>query len=313
MNLEVRLPAREIFSQAVLELLQNREDLLVLDNDRAYGTGTCHVAETQPHKFLMIGAAETNLVGVAAGLATMGMTVWIAGFEGTQIRQTLEQWCSIIGPAKLNVKLAGYCGGTSLPDDGNGCDSQDIALMRSVPNMVIVAPGDALEARQAILAVSAQDGPAYIRLAGLPVVALCAENHEFQLGQAATLRDGTDVAMICTGRQTAKAVHAATILETVGISARILHASTIQPLDNATIAEAARGVRLVVTAEEHGIRGGLGEAVAEALVPGDFPPLLRLGFPPGSGGMVIREGSPEAEELSASRMAERIHGWLRRG
>jgi transketolase len=185
--------------------------------------------------------------------------------------------------------------------------------MRSVPNMVIVAPGDALEARQAILAVSAQDGPAYIRLAGLPVVALCAENHEFQLGQAVTLRDGTDVAMICTGRQTAKAVHAATILETVGISARILHASTIQPLDNATIAEAARGVRLVVTAEEHGIRGGLGEAVAEALVPGDFPPLLRLGFPPCSGGMMIREGSPEAEELSASRMAERIHGWLRRG
>jgi transketolase len=196
---------------------------------------------------------------------------------------------------------------------GNGCDSQDIALMRSVPNMVIVVPGDAAEARQAILAVSAENGPAYIRLADLPPAAEGAGIHEFQLGQAVTLREGTDIVMVCTGRQTAQAVHAATILETVGISARIIHVSTIQPLDRAAIMDAARGVRLVVTAEEHGIRGGLGEAIAEALTPGDSPPLLRLGFPPCSGSMVIREGGPEAEELSASRMAEHIHGWLRRG
>jgi len=312
MNPEARMPAREIFSQAVLELLQNRDDLLVLDQDRAFETGTCRVAETLPQKFLMFGASETNLVGAAAGLAAMGITVWIAGFDGTQIRQTLEQWCSVIGPAMLNVKLAGYCGGTSQPDSGEDCDTQDIALMSSVPNMTIVAPGDAPEAIQAIFAVSAQAGPAYVRLAALPPEARCPEHPESQHGQPVVLRDGADVVMVCTGRQTGKAVHAATILETVGISARILHVATIQPLFRAAIIDAIRGVRLVVTAEEHGIRGGLGEAVAEVLAPGEFPPLMRLGFQPGVG-MTVREGGPEGEELNASHMAERIHGWLRRG
>ena len=313
MSLENTIPAREIFSGALLELLQTREDILVLDQDRASDTGTCLVAESQPEKFLMLGATENNLVGVAAGLATMGVTAWVAGFWGAQLRQTLEQWCSIIGPAKLNVKLVAFSEGAPFSDCGGGGEFQDLALMQSVPNMAVIVPGDAVEARQAILAVSAQEGPAYIRLASLPSTPLCGEEYTFGIGRVIAIREGDDVAIFCTGRQTQRALHAATILETVGISALVLHVPTIQPLDTAAVAEAAQRVRLVVTAEEHGIRGGLGEAVAEALIPKHLKLFARFGFRRCLETGAAREGFMEEGALTPARMAETIHNLLRRG
>jgi transketolase len=308
MTADTRIPAQDIFAEAIRALVLEHDNLLVLDADRAGRSGAHAAAESKSESFLMLGAAEAALMGVAAGLALTGWTACVPGFNGADIRRILEPLHTIIGPQNLNVKLVGFWSG--IPVHGEYFETQDLALLRPVPNLAVIVPADAVEARQALATALQHPGPAYIRLADLPEAPLCSEDYVFAIGRAVKMRDGADVAMICTGRQTLRALHAAAILETVSIRAGVLHVPTVQPLDTEAVLAVAEGVRLVVTAEEHGTRGGLGEAVAEALSGGSAPPMRRFGFRRGSGEILAREDFLEEQGLTAARMAESIHTLL---
>jgi transketolase len=251
------------------------------------------VAEARPDRFLQMGFAAPSMVGVAAGLATLGLIPWISSLAFHFAERDLIQIRALVAQPRLNVKLAAHCGGVLSPRVQDQLTIQDLAIMRSLPNMVTLVPADEMETRLAMLAAHAYDGPVYLRLARDPGVSLFDKDYVFQIGKAVVLRKGRDIALISTGPQTARCLQAAIILDTVGISTRVLHVSTIKPLDEEAIVDAARTTGAVVIAEEHTILGGLGSAVAELL--GEIHPvrLRRVGLRD-----VYTESAPSEKRLA---------------
>jgi len=237
-----------------------------------------------PHRFFQVGVAEQNMMGIAGGLATMGFIPFTSTLACFASKRALDQIRLVIAQPNLNVKITGHYSGLESGKLGKTHQSvQDIAVMRSMPNMVVLAPGDGVESAKAVFAAAEYDGPVYLRMAKNPSPVIFKENYDFRIGRPVELRAGQDVTIMTTGLMTPRALEAADELALEGIGAHVLHIPTVKPLDKTAVVAAAKHTGLVVTAEEHSIIGGLGGAVAEIL--GEALPTLmkRVGIGDASG------------------------------
>lgn len=304
---------RDALGELIAELAGNDPKVYVLDGDLANSTKINTVAEQVPRKFLQMGIAEQNMMGVAAGLATVGLKPWISTFAAFLTKRCLDQISVVVAQPGLNVKMLGAYSGLL-----NGCAGkthqaiEDIAIMRSLPRMVVLAPGDTAELRQMMDFANEYDGPVYIRLARDPVAPVYTGECRFQLGRAVPLKAGKHITIISTGTQTSRSLQAAHELEAEGISAAVLHMPSIKPLDVEAVIGAARSTGAIVTAEDHSIIGGLGSAVAEVLVEHCPVPMLRVGILDKN----IQSGSNDAlldsYGLSAKHVSDRVKECLNR-
>lgn len=274
----IKCATRDAYGKALAELGENRDDVLVLDADLAKATKTIMFKKAHPEMFIDCGIAESNMMGVAAGLAATGYTVFASSFAMFAAGRAFEQIRNSIAYPKLNVKIGATHAGISVGEDGASHQCcEDIALMRVIPNMVIINPADDIEARQAVLAAAEHDGPVYMRFGRLAVPRVNAEDYKFELGKGVELREGNDITIVATGLMVNEAVIAADALKEEGINARVINIHTIKPIDKDILVKAAKETGVIVTAEEHSIIGGLGSAVAEAISESCPVPVLRLG------------------------------------
>ncbi len=274
----IKTATRDAYGKALVELGEKDEKIIVLDADLAAATKTGAFKKAFPERFFDTGIAESNMMGIAAGLATTGYTVFASSFAMFAAGRAFEQVRNTIGYPHLNVKIGATHAGISVGEDGASHQCcEDIALMRTIPGMVIINPADDIEARAAVLAAAKYEGPVYMRFGRLAVPRIFDENYKFEIGKAATLKEGTDVTVIATGLLVAEAVEAAKILESEGISVNLINMATIKPLDKEAVIAAAKKTGCIVTAEEHNIIGGLGSAVSEAVCE-EYPvPVVKLG------------------------------------
>lgn len=258
---------RQAYGEALVELGQINKDVVVLDADLTKSTKTNLFQEKFPERHFNVGIAEADLIGTAAGLATCGKVAFASTFAMFAAGRGFEQIRNTVAYPKLNVKIAPTHAGISVGEDGGSHQSvEDIALMRSIPGMVVLSPADAVETKKMVFAATEYNGPVYIRMGRLDVDTIFDEaTYDFQIGIANTLRDGKDVTIAATGLMTAEALKAADILAQEGISVRVINVGTIKPLDGETILKAAQETKFIITAEEHSVIGGLGSAVSEFL------------------------------------------------
>jgi transketolase len=270
---------RDAFGDTMVELCKRDECVVVLDGDLANSTKADKVALECPRQFLMMGIAEQNMLGVAAGLATVGLRPWVSSFAAFLATRALDQLRVAVAQPRLRVKLAAHYSGILTGYTGKTHQVvNDIAIMRTLPNMAVVAPCDATEARNVIFTLNEYDGPAYLRLTRDPAPVVSRADHPFRLGDVAQLRSGDDVALFSTGGQSVRALAAAGMLSERGISCAVLHVPTIKPLDVEAVLGAASRARAVVVCEEHSVLGGLGGAIAEVLTEHRPTRVLRLGL-----------------------------------
>ena len=274
----IKVATRDAYGKALVELGEKNPNVLVLDADLAAATKTGAFKKAFPERFFDTGIAESNMMGVAAGLATTGYTVFASSFAMFSAGRAFEQVRNTIGYPHLNVKLGATHAGISVGEDGASHQCcEDIALMRSIPGMVIINPADDIEARAAVLAAAELDGPVYMRFGRLAVPRIFDEDYKFEIGKAVTLKEGTDVTIIATGLMVNEAIEAAKELEAEGISVELINMHTIKPLDKAAVVAAAKKTGCIVTAEEHNVIGGLGDAVCDAVC-AEFPvPVVKVG------------------------------------
>jgi len=259
------IATREAYGQALVELVSN-EKVVVLDADLAKATKTIDFKNACPERFFDMGIAEGDMVGTAAGLAAAGKVPFASTFAIFAAGRAFEQIRNSVCYPKLNVKIAATHAGITVGEDGGTHQSvEDISLMRSIPNMVVLNPADAIEAKQAIFAAAEYYGPVYIRLGRAATPTIHDENYKFEIGKGEVLKEGSDVAIIATGIMVAKALEAAEKLKVDGINATVVNIGTIKPLDKELIIKVAKETGKVVTAEEHSVIGGLGSAVCEVL------------------------------------------------
>ena len=257
---------RDAWGQALVELGHRYPKLLVLDGDLANSTKADIFAAAHPDRFLEMGIAEQNMIGVAAGLATVGFVPWISTFAAFVAKRALDQIRVVVAQPHLDVKLCGSYSGILTGKTGKTHQSvEDIAVFRAMPGVTTIAPADAVELRGAMTAMMETPGPFYLRLTRDPSPTIFADDYRFAIGKGVLLRDGGDIALIGTGVQTVRVLEAAQLLAAEGIEATILHLPTLKPLDAEAIVAVAERTGAVVTAEDHSILGGLGGAVAEVL------------------------------------------------
>lgn len=275
----IKTATREAYGKALVELGEKNDKVVVLDADLAAATKTGMFKKAFPDRFIDCGISESNMMGVAAGLATTGYTVFASTFAMFAAGRAYEQVRNSIAYPHLNVKIGATHAGISVGEDGASHQCcEDIALMRAIPGMTIINPADAVEARAAVLAAAEYEGPVYMRFGRLAVPAIFDESYKFEWGKAVVLSEGTDVTICATGLMVNEAIEAKKLLSEQGISAEIINVHTIKPLDKETVLRSASKTGAVVTAEEHSIIGGLGSAVAEAVCEGGKPvPVVRLG------------------------------------
>ncbi|BBB91734.1 MAG TPA: transketolase family protein [Methylomusa anaerophila] len=272
------IATREAYGVALKELGERNKDVVVLDADLSKSTKTNVFGKAIPDRFINVGIAEQNLMGVAAGLAAAGKIPFASTFAMFAAGRAFEQVRNSICYPRLNVKIAATHAGITVGEDGATHQAlEDLCLMRSLPNMTVIVPADAAETRRVVDFAAEYDGPVYIRLGRAGVPELFGESYEFQLGKAVQLADGKDVTIIACGLMVSPARTAAEWLIEAGYSARVLNMATIKPLDIESIVAAVRDTGAVVTCEEHSIIGGLGGAVAEAMAEHAPAPLERVG------------------------------------
>ncbi len=262
-----KVATRESYGATLAELASEYPDLVVLDADLAGATKTANFKKVCPERFIDCGIAEGNMMGVAAGLAAAGMIPFASSFAMFAAGRAFEQVRNSIGYPHLNVKIGATHAGISVGEDGatHQC-CEDIALMRSIPGMVVINPADDVEARAAVRAAVEYVGPVYLRFGRMAVpVFNDPENYHFELGKGIVLREGKDVTVVATGLMVAEAIEAGKLLEEKGIDARIINIHTIKPLDEELICKAAAETGKIITVEEHSVIGGLGDAVCAAV------------------------------------------------
>lgn len=262
-----KVATRESYGATLAELASEYPNLVVLDADLAGATKTANFKKVCPERFIDCGIAEGNMMGVAAGLAAAGMIPFASSFAMFAAGRAFEQVRNSIGYPHLNVKIGATHAGISVGEDGatHQC-CEDIALMRSIPGMVVINPADDVEARAAVRAAVEYVGPVYLRFGRMAVpVFNDPENYHFELGKGIVLREGKDVTVVATGLMVAEAIEAGKLLEEKGIDARIINIHTIKPLDKELICKAAAETGKIITVEEHSVIGGLGDAVCAAV------------------------------------------------
>ena len=276
----VKKATRESFGEAVTALAAENPNIVVLDADLAEATKTGIFKKKYPERFFDCGIAEQNMIGIAAGLATCGKIPFAASFAMFAAGRAFEQVRNSVGYPHLNVKIAGSHAGISVGEDGatHQC-CEDIALMRTIPGMVVLNPADHYEMQAAVKAAAEYVGPVYIRLGRLAVESVHNnDDYTFELGKGITLRDGKDITVVATGLMVQEAVKAAQDLEAQGIDVRVIDIHTIKPLDVDLLVKAARETGRIVTVEEHNVIGGLGEAVASCLSEICPTPVTKIGI-----------------------------------
>lgn len=275
----IKKATRESYGEALAELSDKYEDLVVLDADLAAATKTGIFKKKCPERFIDCGIAEANMMGVAAGLASTGKKVFASSFAMFAAGRAYEIVRNSIGYPHINVKIGATHAGISVGEDGatHQCN-EDIALMRTIPGMTIINPADDVEAKAAVEAAINIDGPVYLRFGRLAVpVFNDKDTYKFEVGKGVQLKDGKDVTIVATGLMVNEARFAADTLEKEGISARVINIHTIKPLDKEIICKAANETGVIVTAEEHSIIGGLGSAVADAVTECCPVPVVKVG------------------------------------
>ncbi len=275
----IKKATRESYGEALAELSDKYEDLVVLDADLAAATKTGIFKKKCPERFIDCGIAEANMMGVAAGLATTGKKVFASSFAMFASGRAYEIVRNSIGYPHINVKIGATHAGISVGEDGatHQCN-EDIALMRTIPGMTIINPADDVEAKAAVEAAINIDGPVYLRFGRLAVpVFNDKDTYKFEVGKGVQLKDGKDVTIVATGLMVNEARIAADNLEKEGVSARVINIHTIKPLDKDIICKAAKETGVIVTAEEHSVIGGLGSAVADAVTEYCPVPVVKVG------------------------------------
>ncbi|RCX12386.1 transketolase subunit B [Anaerobacterium chartisolvens] len=274
-----KIATREAYGSALAEFGSDSR-IVVLDADLSKSTKTDTFKKKYPERFINMGIAEGNMMSTAAGIATCGKVVFASTFAIFASERSCEQIRNSACYPKLNVKIGATHAGISVGEDGASHQCiEDIAIMRALPNMVVLSPADAVETRCAVKAAIEHDGPVYLRLGRLSVPVLYDEaSYRFELGKGNMISDGSDVTIIATGLMVHTAVEAGKLLEQQGIKARIIDIHTIKPIDSDIIIKAAKETGAIVTAEEHNVVGGLGGAVAEVLVQNYPVPLKMVGI-----------------------------------
>ncbi len=302
------MATRESYGNALLELGKEHENLIVLDADLAAATKTGVFRKAFPDRHIDCGIAEANMTGVAAGLSTCGFVPFISTFAMFAAGRSYEQVRNSIGYPHLNVKIGATHAGISVGEDGASHQClEDIALMRAIPGMVVINPADDVEARAAVRAAYAYDGPVYLRFGRLAIPVMNdSPDYKFEIGKGVLLRDGRDVTLIATGLCVYETLCAAKMLAEKGIDAQVINIHTIKPIDEEMILAAAEKTGRIFTVEEHSIIGGLGGAVAEVLSEKRPTKLTRIGV-----NDVFGESGPAKEllhkyKLDAEGIAERV-------
>ena len=275
-----KIATRESYGNTLKELAaEGHEDLVVLDADLAAATKTGMFRKAYPDRHFDCGIAEGNMMGVAAGLSTMGYVPFVYSFAMFAAGRAFEQVRNSIGYPHLNVKIGATHGGISVGEDGASHQCcEDFALMRSIPGMTVLCPADDVEAKAAVKAAYEHEGPVYLRFGRLALPVFHDEaTFKFEIGKGEQLTEGSDVAIIATGLEVNEALIAAEQLKNEGIQARVINLCTIKPLDEELVVKAAKECGAVVTCEEHSILGGLGEAVAAVLGEQCPIPMRRVG------------------------------------
>ena len=274
----IKTATRDAYGKALVELGQKNDKVIVFDADLAAATKTGMFKKEFPERFIDCGIAEGNMMGVAAGMATAGYTVFASSFAMFAAGRAFEQVRNTIGYPHINVKIGATHAGISVGEDGASHQCcEDIALMRTIPGMTIINPADDVEARLAVLAAAEMDGPVYMRFGRLAVPRIFDENYKFEIGKGVYLKEGKDVTIIATGLMVERALQAAEQLKSEGIDAAVINMATIKPIDRDIIIDAAKKTGAIVTAEEHSVIGGLGEAVAGVVAETKPVPVLRVG------------------------------------
>ncbi len=274
-----KIATRESYGNALVELGKEHDNLVVLDADLAEATKTGMFKKAFPERHIDCGIAESNMIGIAAGLASTGKVPFCSSFAMFAAGRAFEQVRNSVGYPHLNVKIGATHAGISVGEDGasHQCN-EDIALMRVIPGMTIINPSDDVEAKAAVKAAYEMEGPVYLRFGRLAVPVINDRpDYKFEIGKGIVLREGSDVTIIATGLEVNESLEAAKMLEADGISAQVINIHTIKPLDTELVVSAAKKTGKVVTVEEHSVIGGLGGAVAETLAEQCPTKMLRIG------------------------------------
>lgn len=312
-GLEYGPPTRNAFGEALRELGAENPNLVVVDGDVANSTRTEYFGDEFPDRFFNVGIAESNLIGVASGLAASGKDVVAASFGAFLLNNAYEQIRMSIAFPRIGVKLVGSHSGISIGEDGpSQMAIEDIALATSLPHMTVLVPADAAATRAATRAMLAHDGPVYLRTGRPRAPVVYDDGAAFEIGRANLLRDGTDLTIVACGLMVAAALEAAEALRPAGVEARVLDMHTIKPLDDDALERAARETGAVVTAEEHLLDGGLGAAVARSIVGRHPVPMAMVGIE----NRYAESGAPQElldkYGLTARHIMDAARGALRR-
>lgn len=300
-----KVATRESYGQTLVDLGKEYKNLVVLDADLAEATKTNMFRTAYPDRHFDCGIAECNMTGIAAGLSTCGLVPFASTFAMFAAGRAFEQVRNSIGYPHLNVKIGATHGGISVGEDGasHQCN-EDFALMRTIPGMTVICPADDIEARAVTRAAYHYNGPVYMRFGRAATPVFHDESYTFTIGKGELLRNGTDLTIIANGLLVWEALTAAETLAEKGISARVINMPTIKPLDTELVIKAAKETGRILTAEEHSIIGGLGEAVASTVVENCPVPVLRVGVMDefghsGPAAQLLKDFGLSAENLTA--------------
>ncbi len=275
-----KIATRDSYGNALVDLGKEFENLVVLDADLAAATKTGTFKKAFPERHIDCGIAECNMIGIAAGIAATGKVPFASSFAMFAAGRAFEQVRNTVGYPKLNVKIGATHAGISVGEDGatHQCN-EDIALMRTIPNMVIINPSDDVEAKAAVKAAYEHYGPVYLRFGRLAAPVINdTPDYKFELGKGVTVREGKDITIVATGLEVGFALEAAEMLAKDGVDARVINIHTIKPLDEEIILKAAKETKKIFTVEEHSIIGGLGSAVCDVLCEKYPSPVYKIGM-----------------------------------
>ena len=262
-----KIATRDAYGETLVELGRENPNIVVLDADLSKSTKTIMFAKAFPDRHFNFGVAEANMISTAAGLATCGKIPFASSFAVFASGRAWEQVRMSVCYPELNVKIVATHGGITVGEDGASHQAnEDVAIMRALPAITLIVPADAVETRKAVRAIAEYVGPVYMRLGRTAVPVIFDESYDFMIGRSVVMRPGDDVSVFACGIMTAQALEAADALAAEGISAEVVNVSTIKPLDVETVLGSVRKTNCAVSAEEHNIIGGLGSAIAEALI-----------------------------------------------
>lgn len=301
---------RNVWGETMVDLARSDERVVVLDADLATSTQAVKVADEVPESFIMAGIAEANMVGMAAGLATVGYRPWLSTFGVFLTSRSLDQIRVSVSQTKLPVRLAAsYAGVLNGSSGKTHQDLADLAVMRAMPNMTVLAPADEVEAQAMIIWAAQHDGPVYLRLARDPVEPVFGADYVFEPGAPRIVAEGTDVCLVSTGVQTSRVAAARELLAQRGISARLVHVPSLKPLDEDALVGLLEPFGHVVTVEEHSTIGGLGGLVCEVLADRPDRPLVsRIGLADSWSESAPNDFLLEKYGLSPERVADTVEG-----